>query len=336
MVNVTAVIKCISCNKKQPNYNYLTEAKALYCNDCKKEGMINIKSQKCIICNNKQRHFNYSTESKALYCSDCKKEGMIDIKNRKCITCKNKIPTFNYPEEERAEYCGDCKEDDMVDVKTTKCAECNKKVPSYNYPGESIALYCVKCKDTDMIDVKSPKCRGQGGLCQTQVGKKYRGYCVFCFAHMFPEDPLTLQIRCKTKEIAVRDFINSNYEGFVHDKQLETAHCDCSIRRRIDHRKLINNTLLVIETDENQHKSYDEMDEEIRYNDLYMAFSGKWIYIRFNPDQYRSINGESKNTDMEIRLKKLGMEINKQIKRINLGENIELLEKIYLYYDGYD
>ena len=84
----------------------------------------------------------------------------------------------------------------------------------------------------------------------------------------------------------VRDFINTFYNGFQHDKSLSTGHCNCNHRRRIDHRKLIGNTLLVIETDENQHKSYDKMDEEIRHDDLYMAFSGKWIYIRFNPDKY--------------------------------------------------
>ena len=36
------------------------------------------------------------------------------------------------------------------------------------------------------------------------------------------------------------------------------------------------------------------MDEDTRYNDLYMAYSGKWIYIRFNPDKYKDKKGDSK------------------------------------------
>ena len=32
--------------------------------------------------------------------------------------------------------------------------------------------------------------------------------------------------------------------------------------------------MVAIATDENQHKSYNKMDEETRYNDLFMAFSG--------------------------------------------------------------
>ena len=98
--------------------------------------------------------------------------------------------------------------------------------------------------------------------------------------------------------------------------------------------KIINhNTLLVIETDENQHKSYDEMDEETRYDDLYMAFSGKWIYIRFNPDKYIEY-GKNKNPVLSRRLEELKLEIEKQIVRINKEENTELVERIYMYYDN--
>ena len=78
------------------------------------------------------------------------------------------------------------------------------------------------------------------------------------------------------------------------------------------------------------------MDEEIRYHDLYNAFSGKWIYIRFNPDQYKALNGKYKNPTISNRLPILGKEINKQIEQINNEENEELLERIYLYYDEYN
>ena len=186
-----------------------------------------------------------------------------------------------------------------------------------------------------MIDIINARCKGQEGLCPQLGNKKYKGYCTHCYRHSFPEDPLTFQIRSKTKEIAVRDYINRHFEGFQHDKIMETGHCSCNIRRRIDHRKLIGNTLLVIETDENQHKSYDAMDEETRYDDLYMAFSGKWIYIRFNPDKYVSSTGKSLNPSIATRLRILHTEIDKQIKRILKEEITEPVERIYLFYDGY-
>ena len=91
--------------------------------------------------------------------------------------------------------------------------------------------------------------------------------------------------------------------------------------------------MLAIETDENQHKSYNTMDEEIRYNDLVMAFTGKWIYIRFNPDKYITKTGKIKNPTIATRLGKLKLEIENQISRAENGENDEFVERIYMYYD---
>ncbi len=91
--------------------------------------------------------------------------------------------------------------------------------------------------------------------------------------------------------------------------------------------------MVAIETDENQHKSYDAMDEQTRYNDLFMAFSGKWIYIRFNPDKYIAKTGKRKNPTIATRLGKLKLEIEKQIARAETGENNKLVERFYMYYD---
>jgi len=261
---------------------------------------------------------------------------MIDIKSPKCIKCKEKIPHFNLESETKALYCKNCATEDMIDIKHPKCIKCKEKQPHFNLLSETKALYCKNCATEDMIDIKHHKCKGQSGNCSIRANKKYKGYCAYCYQHEFPNDPLTFQIRCKTKEIAIRDCINANFDGFQHDSPMYTGHCDCSIKRRIDHRKLIGNTLLAIETDENQHKSYDKMDEEIRYNDLYMAYSGKWIYIRFNPDKYINKKGKNVNPMLATRLSSLIKEIDKQINRIENEENGEGVEVIYMYYDRYN
>ena len=77
-------------------------------------------------------------------------------------------------------------------------------------------------------------------------------------------------------------------------------------------------------TDEFAHKAYDAKDEEIRYDDLYMVHSGKWVFIRFNPD--------GKGVDMDDKLIHLLEEIQNQIKRIENEENTELLEVVKLFY----
>jgi hypothetical protein len=123
----------------------------------------------------------------------------------------------------------------------------------------------------------------------------------------------------------VRNHINSYFDGFIHDRPLYTGNCDCTHRRRVDHRKLIGNTVLAIETDEFGHRSYDKTDEEIRYDDLFMLHSGKWIYIRFNPDTNVS------KIDISDKLDKLIETMEECIDRIEREENTDLVEIIKLY-----
>ena len=78
------------------------------------------------------------------------------------------------------------------------------------------------------------------------------------------------------------------------------------------------------------------MDEETRYDDLFMAHSGKWIYIRFNPDKYICKKGTSKNPNIATRLETIQREIEKQIIRIEKEQNVDFVERIYLYFDGYN
>ena len=158
--------------------------------------------------------------------------------------------------------------------------------------------------------------------------RQYDGYCATCFKRLFPTDPRSTVIHQHTKEIRVRNAINQRFDGFVHDRPLYTGHCDCTHRRRIDHRKLIGGTIIAVETDEFSHRDYDQKDEEIRYDDLYMIHSGKWIFIRFNPDKTAKCN-----TDLEDRIEVLLDEMEKQIRRMEDGDNTEPVEIIRLYYD---
>ena len=194
-------------------------------------------------------------------------------------------------------------------------------------------LRCVEHGCLNSARNKSDKCKGHGGgtrcpNCITWIdsrcgSKQYDDYCATCFKQLFPDDERSKVLYLHTKEIRVRNAINENFEGFIHDKPLYTGHCDCTMRRRIDHRKLIDATLLCIETDEFAHKGYDPKDEELRYDDLFMVHSGKWIFIRFNPD------GKG---DMADKLNRLIEEIHFQIMRIQHSENTELLEVIKLFY----
>jgi hypothetical protein len=336
--NMTDIIskRCVhpGC-KTQPVYNVEGKTKALYCGKHKLESMVDVKHEKCVHFGCKTLPtYNVEEETKALYCGKHKLENMIDVISKTCVhpDCKTQ-PNYNVEGETKALYCFNHKLDNMTDVISKRCVHSGCKTrPNYNVEGETTALYCVKHKLDGMIDIKHDKCKANYCL-GTRANSKYKGYCASCYQQLFPNDPLTLQVRSKTKEIAVRDFINLNFEGFQHDDPLWTGNCDCTHRRRIDHRKLIGNTLLCIETDENQHKGYDVNNEEIRYDDLYMLHGGKFIFIRFNPDKFKNKAGKNQNPMLYTRLPVLKEEIEKQIKRIENEKNNELLEIIKLYYD---
>jgi hypothetical protein len=326
MINVNDK-KCF-CGKVKPTFNF-EGLKAEFCAKCKENGMIDVYSNRCFCGKSSNACFNYEG-CKPQYCSKCKLDDMIDVMHKKC-KCGKSQPAFNF-EGLTPEFCKLCKEDGMIQIKKRICVNCNEKQATFNLFGLK-PRYCNTCKTDDMINV-SDKCKNKD--CLNCGNIKYRYYCTHCFSNLFPNDPLTLQIRTKSKENYVRDFLNENFEGFIHDKPLWTGHCDCSQRRRIDHRKLIGNTLLCIETDENQHKYYDKLDEEIRYDDLYMLHSGKFIFIRFNPDKYINKNGTAINPYMKKRMDDLRDAINIHIERIHNDQNTELLELHYLFYDGYN
>jgi hypothetical protein len=326
MINVND--KLCECKKARPTFNYKGE-KARFCLQCKKEDMINVKGIPCKCGKSTKPNFNYKG-LKPEYCSRCKKTDMIDVTHTRC-KCGKSQPSFNF-KGLNPEYCKDCKEDDMIMVRRRICIKCVEKQATYNLEGLK-AEYCNSCKTEEMINVID-KCKNNG--CVRSGNIKYKYYCTFCYQHLFPDDEATKNIYKKTKENYVRDFLKEIDKDFIHDLCLWTGNCDCSHRRRIDFRKLIGNTLLCIEVDENQHKRYNNKDEEIRYDDLFMIHGGKFIFIRFNPDKFINNLGTKKNPYMKRRMEYLQKEIDRQIERINNEENNELLEIEYLFYDGYE
>jgi len=371
--------KCIECNIKRPNYNYENEKKALYCNDCKIESMVSILHYKCIDCKLKRPSFNYKNEKKALYCSKCKLDNMIVIINiKKCIVCKIKSPSCNYKDKTELLYCGDCKLDNMVNVKNKKCIKCNIKQPIYNYENEKKALYCNDCKKENMINIKDKKCiicknktpifnyenekqathcnkcklqymidinhkKCLNGWCLVRGDKpRYKGYCCKCFMVKFPNEPIIRNYKIKEKHMT--DYIKEEFKdiNLIYDKELL---CGCSKRRPDVFIDLFNYTI-VIECDENQHKS-KEYEEEEREWDIYDDLAKRpIIFIRFNPDSYKDEYGKKIKSCFKI-CKTTGIQIVANKKKFNkrllkLKETIEYhlenkpknnINIIKLYYD---
>lgn len=166
----------------------------------------------------------------------------------------------------------------------------------------------------------------------------FDGHCRTCFYHLFPEHELSIkQNNYCSKERKVKNFLtqsgllDDDYRGFVHNIPMVIPDCgDCTVRRRIDFRKMVGNTLLCIEVDEHAHCGYDGEDEDIlRYNELMYVYTCRMVFIRFNPDPTRRDRSK-----LQERLPVLLEEIKRQTARILNDENTELLEIHYMYYPG--
>ena len=301
--------------------------KPAFCAQCRSEGMVNVKDKKCVCGKVSKPCWNYEGLPPR-YCSQCKEPGMIAPYRKLCCVCNKVQPCFNY-EGLQGEYCAACKVEGMIQIRKRLCIQCDEKQATYNLEGLK-PQYCNTCRTPEMINV-ADKCKNDG--CVRSGNVKYDYYCTFCFQHLFPTSEKTKNIRMKTKETYVRTFLQENFDGFIHDQPLWTGACDCTHKRRIDFRKLIGNTLLCIEVDEDQHKRYSEKDEEIRYDDLYMVYSGKFIFIRINPDKYINKNGTKVNPTMKSRMETLRNEICMHMERIEAEENGDLLEIHKLFYD---
>jgi len=264
------------------NYNNEGEKRSIYCATHKKEGMIDVKNRTCIEdgCN-KQANYNNEGEKRAIYCATHKKEGMIDVKNRTCIEdgC-NKQANYNNEGEKRAIYCATHKKEGMIDVRSNKCIEdgCNKRA-NYNNEGEKRAIYCATHKKEGMIDVNGKKCKTY--LCYTIVLGRYKGYCLNCYIHVFPDEPVPRNY--KTKESAVVDYIKSTFPdlSWITDKTISGG---CS-KRRPDMFLDLGYQVVIIEVDENQHNGYScenkrimQLSQDVGHRPI--------LFIRFNPDRY--------------------------------------------------
>jgi RNA polymerase-binding transcription factor DksA len=304
--------KC-ECGKKRPCFGSTTDKTARYCNECKKDDMVNIKDKKCE-CGKKIPSFGSTTDKTARYCNECKKDDMVNIKHKKC-ECGKKRPCFGSTTDKTARYCNECKKDDMVNIKDKKC-ECGKKIPSFGSTTDKTARYCNECKKDDMVNIKDKKCESEH--CDTQIKKKYKGYCFHCFQNIYPDEPLSRNY--KTKENIVTRFVRDSFPKYKWsvDKIIAGG---CS-KRRPDMLVDFLTHSCIIEIDEDSHKGYS--CENKRLMELFRDLGNRFLYvIRFNPDKYiNSVGNVNKSCFVTRKTGRLEISNKKQLDiRLNVLKN---------------
>lgn len=348
-------IKCVinDCIKRA-NYKNFGESKPTHCFQHKNENMVIHKKHKGCIINNCGKHTIYNFEGlPPRFCKIHKEEEMIDVLNNKCEAANCKIQkSYNYKGLPK-KFCFTHKLPGMVDVKNSCCEfeDCDKQ-PSYNFENCNTLKFCHEHRLNGMVDIRNRKNKCFTELCDIIVRSKdkYKGYCVRCFIHLFPDEPVTRNY--KTKESAVVQYIFSEFPiekySWVSDKKILDG---CS-KKRPDLLLDLGYQVIIIEVDENQHTNYDCSCENKRLMELSQDVGHRpIIFIRFNPDDYNDINGKTviscwglnKNGISSVKKSKAKewqerlLNLKSQIEYWINGENksSKTIEIIQLYFDNY-
>ena len=69
-----------------------------------------------------------------------------------------------------------------------------------------------------------------------------------------------------------------------------------------------------------------------------MVHSGRWVFVRFNPDKYVDDRGKKRNPELATRLRRLAAVVEDRVAKIRADEpsdasNRPLVEIVHLFYD---
>ncbi len=310
--------RCI-CGKGRPTFNLPGETTAIWCVNCedKSANAIDVISKRCIC--GKIPTFNLLGETIGKWCQTCedKPYNSINVVSKKC-PC-GKIPTFNLPSETIPIWCKNCKDkpSNAIDVKHKLCY-CSNSRSYFNIPGD-VSKYCTRCRKYGMVLHPRKKC----------IVKKCKQLALFgldnqrfhCEEHKTNEecnlverkcescglmevldknnicrvcDPTNFKKYTKRKEYRIKDLLDAHQLKYIHDKICNGTKCG---KERCDFVFEFDGIIVILEVDENQHKSYPKECEKIRMFNITQSFGGIPVFwIRYNPDDFKTLNEKRKST----------------------------------------
>jgi hypothetical protein len=264
---------------------------------------------------------------------------MVDIKHKKCVEkeCR-KLASYAQPGV-FPEYCFSHRKDGMISNPRKRCGgvldgDC-KDNAIYGVERDR-PIHCEEHKLEDEYNLgericSNPECK------KIDVLNKY-GLCVnFC---SLEERDRLMKKRIKKQEEKIGNLLREEiYLPFIYRD--EVVDKDCS-KKKPDFVYHCGTHIVIIEVDENQHKSYkctiygDNKEgrmkgERIRMFDISQSFDGlPVVFLRYNPDNYR-VNGILEKYPDSKRHILLIKWVNKCLRdRDFIGYNVK-----YLFYDDF-
>jgi hypothetical protein len=251
---------------------------------------------------------------------------MVDVANKKCVkeNCP-KTASYGYlfhtkihcrPHSNKNEYL-------KIFPKCEKSKEGCKERPFYsdtNYPKR-----CEAHKNSNDTNIVEQRCKGCNQLDFINVNKQL---CNDCYSFFVLN-------KGKEKEKRVGEILMAN--GYQFESKDKIVVDGCS-KYRPDYVLDFGLLKVIVEVDENQHKSYTCECEQGRMATLHQDFGGvPVLFIRYNPDNYLDGKGRKNFISISDREKVLLDFIKGLRNRLMKNECWNTpLSIVYLFYDNYE
>jgi hypothetical protein len=318
MVNITAKVckyeDCIII----PSFGKKGE-KAEYCKKHSTKDMIDCINKRCDFsgCTKLNPIYTFLNSNKR-YCKSHSEEGMIDIVHSICHSC-DKRAIYGIPGN-KTSSCYTHKKAGMIKRSNFKCKLCKKPAV---YGNNNIAMHCNDHKSDDEINLIEKECVS----CHLVMILDKDGKCEYC-------NPITFNTVKLAKQTALFNYLDScKLYGTSTDRIIDGGICG---KERPDRIFELDDKIIIIECDENQHKDRNCSCEQIRMINIGNSFGGLPVYfIRWNPDDYIPELDSTLPDKLEKRYSILSKFLLDIIDN-NIKIPIALISTIYMFYDGWD
>ncbi len=329
---IDVVTKRCRCGRAKPTFGLKDSFVAIWCIKCtdRPADAVDVKNRTCS-CGNRAC---FGIPGAPLeFCADCPDMPPEAVRYGQKCNCGH-YPHFGIVGQKMT-HCGTCRLPGMVEYPRRKCAQC-KQFALYG-PNQTHRLRCEDHKLETDFNLVEKNCR----QCNLLQILNQDGLCQFC-------EPNAVKRYTKRAEDRVDRLLKAHNLRYVsHDKPVEMKcgkdrpdflfECVTTVDPLLNTSSTdiptVSMHYVVLEVDEDQHKSYACDCEQTRMINITQSCGGlRTFWIRYNPDSFTLPNGTKSTITDHTREQHLIEWIKYAMKRPPKA----LAEVVHLFYDGYN
>jgi hypothetical protein len=318
MIKVTGSTCTFDNCSRRPIYD-IPDGKGTRCKQHKEDNMIHIIKRKT--CNDCDKPAVYNEKGKRpLYCYVHKKDNMTNVKDSVCQEDKCMTSASYGKPGDILSCCAAHRKPGMIKRPNGRCKKC---INPAIYGTNKTALHCEEHKTEDDENLAEKCCTS----CNLTMILNKDNLCEYC-------DPTTFQSTKLAKQNLLMSYLDKRMlKGSSTDIIVNEGACG---KERPDRVYELDDKIIIIECDENQHRDRACECEQTRMINIGEGYGGLPVYfIRWNPDPY-SVTGSSNQLVEPIskRHKLLGDYLQDLLDN-KMPLPIAHIAILYMYYDGW-